>query len=562
MSSARILIAVASAAAVLGLTLVQASTTAASVITVTTSADEDTPDGDCSLREAVKSANLGAADACVQGATTGDGGDSIVFASGINMVTLSLGALEVLDGQDLSINGPFGLGESPLVIDAGGANRIFDVGQAGLTISRLVLRDGAPPSGAGGAIRGGSSVAVSYATLLNNDAEAGGAISTNGSVAVFISRLSGNSAGGVGGAIALEGDRPLWVSGSEFTDNAATAGGALSIAAGSFDVSSSLFAGNVAGTGAGMSVAGGDGGGVANSTFTGNTATPGAGSIEVAGAPIDVSLSTFAENASPTADIVNLDAIPQITLRQSIVASPIQGAGCSGPIGDGGYNVIFDAGPGSCPVGGTNLTGDPVLGPLADNGGYNRTRLLGPGSAAIDVIPFASRAHFRDQRDGIRPTPYGLGSDVGAVEVDYLPDATIGGESGLHLGASVFNEDGRHQTYRTELRPARTVYYEARVYNRARLLDDQFQIKAEPRDRPGFRVTYFRDHLDVTSEITSDAGILTPSVRPAHVAERVFVAVRIRRDTPEGRKIDLPITARSTGLPKRADTVRLVVEAK
>jgi hypothetical protein len=53
----------------------------------------------------------------------------------------------------------------------------------------------------------------------------------------------------------------------------------------------------------------------------------------------------------------------------------------SSAIGDGGHNLSFPDT--SCP--GTN--GNPVLGPLRNNGGPTQTMAPGSGSAAIDQIP-------------------------------------------------------------------------------------------------------------------------------------------------------------------------------
>ena len=59
------------------------------------------------------------------------------------------------------------------------------------------------------------------------------------------------------------------------------------------------------------------------------------------------------------------------------------------------------------------FTGDPKLGPLADNGGPTRTHLPRPGSPLINAIPSFEAGN--DQR-GI-PRPQGDALDIGAVEV-------------------------------------------------------------------------------------------------------------------------------------------------
>jgi len=81
---------------------------------------------------------------------------------------------------------------------------------------------------------------------------------------------------------------------------------------------------------------------------------------------------------------------------------------------------------------GTNLTGltngtdgnqvgtgqapiDPLLGPLADNGGPTQTHLPQPGSSALDAAGTAA-GPASDQRGISRPQ--GAASDIGAVEVE------------------------------------------------------------------------------------------------------------------------------------------------
>jgi hypothetical protein len=54
---------------------------------------------------------------------------------------------------------------------------------------------------------------------------------------------------------------------------------------------------------------------------------------------------------------------------------------CSGPVGDGGHNLLFAW------SGCRGLTGNPLLGPLQHNGGPTKTMALSPGSAAIDQVP-------------------------------------------------------------------------------------------------------------------------------------------------------------------------------
>jgi len=61
---------------------------------------------------------------------------------------------------------------------------------------------------------------------------------------------------------------------------------------------------------------------------------------------------------------------------------------------------------------------DPLLGPLADNGGPTKTHALLVGSVALDAIPHPfNYAPSTDQRDVTRPLPTGGLFDIGAVEM-------------------------------------------------------------------------------------------------------------------------------------------------
>ena len=108
-----------------------------------------------------------------------------------------------------------------------------------------------------------------------------------------------------------------------------------------------------------------------------------------------------------------------INLRNTIVADNVDGSvgtdpvhpDCSGPVVSQGNNLV-ETTTGCTGLGATDRTGvDPLLLPLADNGGGTLTHALGAGSPAIDGG--AGWAPV-DQR-GV-PRPYGLAGDIGAYE--------------------------------------------------------------------------------------------------------------------------------------------------
>jgi len=101
-----------------------------------------------------------------------------------------------------------------------------------------------------------------------------------------------------------------------------------------------------------------------------------------------------------------------ILLRNSIIASA-DGMACVGTITDGGGNLRWTGSDSSCP----GLDGNPLLGPLQDNGGPTSTLALGTGSAAIGLA--SANCPVRDQRSLVRPNlPQ---CDSGAYEFGGIP---------------------------------------------------------------------------------------------------------------------------------------------
>ena len=104
---------------------------------------------------------------------------------------------------------------------------------------------------------------------------------------------------------------------------------------------------------------------------------------------------------------------------------------CQGPLTLTGPNLIGDTT--GCAISGTPpIVADPLLAPLADNGGPTWTHALLPGSPALGVgdpaVCAAAPVSGRDQRGVARPQ--GAGCDLGAYE------ATAVGGKHLRVGAS------------------------------------------------------------------------------------------------------------------------------
>ncbi|HAK75548.1 MAG TPA: hypothetical protein DCM71_01225, partial [Runella sp.] len=227
-----------------------------STITVTTSADQVSVNGACSLREAIANANNDAATNldCAAG-------------SGADVIVLNATGTYTLGGTELSITSAITIQEGSGVtatISANSASRVFNVSttNGNLTLNGLTVENGSSTASGGciqvGAASGGS-LTFENGVLQNcTTTSSGGAIGTTGgvhSITITNSTLQNNSSGLNGGAIAQAGDPSiLSISGSTFSNNrAGTAGnaqgGAVSYStntSGSMSISSSTFTSNLA----------------------------------------------------------------------------------------------------------------------------------------------------------------------------------------------------------------------------------------------------------------------------------------------------------------------------
>lgn len=254
------------------------------------------------------------------------------------------------------------------------------------------------PNSRGGAIHilGGATVTLSNVRAVGNQADAGGVIHTRDAAGTLLLSefvAQGNTASNGGGAVLHKGNS-LTVQQSLFTGNSVTGYGAVG---GAIEVSSGSLA-------------------ISNSTFQGNTGGAGtAGSaISVADVPSGtVTNSTFADNATAQGAI-DLFGSTQLTFRNTIVASTVGQANCrvigGATIVDGGNNLQF-GGTSAQSCGASIPLADPMLAPLADNGGFSQTMALQLGSPAIDA---GSACPAADQRGVARPI--GPACDIGAYE--------------------------------------------------------------------------------------------------------------------------------------------------
>ena len=283
--------------------------------------------------------------------------------------------------------------------------RLFEVADGGvLTLEDVSVSNGCVSSGAGGGVlASGGSVVLRKASIEGNEAgsDGGGVAVVGGNLFAFDSSIGGNLAAGAGGGAFVAGD-PGWLllDRTTISENASLSGGGLSL-------SSAVPAL------------------VRNSTFSGNEATSGGGGLELTGTAPSLTLdfSTAAGNASPAGAGAQVDS-GVLSIHGSLLGEGSGGADCASGAGSvvaSGVNLDTD---GSCAaLAGGNFTtvASLGLGPLADNGGWVRTRLPLVGSPALDAAPACAAASgaalVADARGYLRPT-----DDDG----DLLPECELG----------------------------------------------------------------------------------------------------------------------------------------
>ena len=366
----------------------------AATIAVDTTADLHGTPGNCSLREAISSAND---DAAVGGCAAGSGTDEIVVPGGTYRLTIARVLESAFDTDnsegDLDATEPATIRPRfPLdrvVIDADGStidDRVLTVTAdgAGLTVIGATLRGGASPVTGGGVYVLAGVLTLRRVTLTDNvsGANGGGIFSTNTGATVNLinSTIAGNH--------------------SDFS------GGGFRVGGGIATIRNTTIVNNVADEDENGS---GDGGGLSVSPMF--TAT--------------VLSTLIASNDDQGGETPDCNVVAGGTLASA--GSVLIGD----PTGCGGYTP----GPG-------DITGvDPRLGPLAFNGGSNKTRALRPGSRAINR---GAGCEPTDQR-GL-PRSLGLGNrcDIGAYELARCAGAIVNrvGTSGPNRLVGTNGRDG------------------------------------------------------------------------------------------------------------------------
>lgn len=335
----------------------------AATITVSVTSDDNTVNGNCTLREAIRAANSNAfVDACPKG----NGADTIILPAGTYVLALAgtgensaaTGDLDIT--EDLTIEGA---GKTSTIISGNGLDRVFDIYDP-TQISDVTISSGDSGSESGGGIRASDALTLTNSRVRENATGAGGGgidtTSTSVHLTVIETRIYSNTAALDGGGIYNFGTTTLL---------------------------NSLISGNTASNGGGISsqttLL------LINSTISGNDGGVSGGGIKVVGTT-DLYNATITENEASQGG--GLYIFGTLNAKNSIIGGNIdRSAGtpdpdCSGTLISQGYNLIGDTA--GCTIVGTtgNITGvNPNLGPLQNNGGATLTHALQAGSPAIDA---------------------------------------------------------------------------------------------------------------------------------------------------------------------------------
>jgi hypothetical protein len=326
-------------------------------------------------------------------------GDTIDFAV-TGRITLTSGQLTITNS--VNIAGP---GAANLTVSGNNASRVFEFRGVNATIACLTVANGRAGDG-GGILNSRSTLAVSNCIVTGNHAPSasngGGIENYHGNLTVIASLVSSNRCDNHGGGIDnWQGN--VAVINSTVCSNRAVTGGGVYSQFGTLAMTNCSVSSNVAHADGGAF--GGAGALFVNCTVVGNQAT-----VSVGG------------------------GLGWGTIRGCVVAGNSAAGGspdCRGTINSLDYNLIQNTN--DCAITGDtthNIYGkDPLLGPLADNGGPTPTHALLPGSPAIDQGSSGGLAC--DQRGQPRPFLYpgypiaGDGSDIGAYELQKRTVTTL-----------------------------------------------------------------------------------------------------------------------------------------
>lgn len=376
----------------------------------------DMPDvrpGDHICRTAALTCTLRAA---IQEADASAGADTVTVPPGyyrLSSVPLEPGVdLERDAGKDdLDITDELtvrGSGPGQTTVDGSGYDRVFHIlGGTTATISDMTITGGDATGGdrslymsLGGGVFNMGTATLERVAVVGNNADGGGGVFTIPFTFLTVrDSLIANNTAYEGGGLRID-------SGAEIVNTTITGNKLKVPPTDIFKTPKAIFGlllDEISGWGGGIDHRGGNDVAIVNSTITNNYAVKGGGGLN------------SGQGYTPISDAI---ALGRVRLRNSIIAN---NTSANGPLNchvkaqiieSTGHNLDSD---GSCflTAVGDLPERDPMLAPLADNGGPTQTQALLRGSPAIDAAAIDGCPR-RDQRGVVRPQ--GSACDIGAFE--------------------------------------------------------------------------------------------------------------------------------------------------
>ncbi len=420
------------------------------------------------LTRVVSNTDDSGADSLRQALLDANDGD-VIDLTGISGTITLLSTLTVDD--NLTINGP---GEGVLTISGNNAVRVISINTGKtVTIRSLTIANGRVVDNSGAGINNSGDLTLENMVITNNhvvkgssDFLRGGGIHSNDNAVITIKDtiISSNSAVQNGGGIHVGFDGGVSLTNVVIDNNSlsysGSSGGGISIREGttatldkvsitnntaindggglysdeSLSMTNSLVAGNTVGSD--LVNAGSDGGGLqlggAGKTFTlrnitvsGNSAinmndNAYGGGISMTNGTLDLNNVTIASNSAEGQGGGLYVGGSTVNIGNSIIGGNISvnttSQDCIGSVNSLGYNLIQD--PTSCTIDGSIIgvlvSLNPMLKPLANNGGPTQTHALPVNSPATEAGNNAT-CETTDQRGFKRPQ--GTTCDLGAYEL-------------------------------------------------------------------------------------------------------------------------------------------------
>ncbi len=360
-------------------------------------------------------------------------GDTITFAV---TGTIGLTSGELLVDKSITISGP---GANVLAINGNATYRVFHIAPGKVvTVYELDITNGnanqQPFPDGGGVYNDHATLTLGNCRINNNAAfRDGGGVHNAGAATMTLNDcvITGNATGNDGGGVCNNGTGGAAIMGinnSTVSNNSAMHGAGICNdgrlkGATLLQISNTTLNNNSAGDDAGAILNIADTNGTAalsNCTISGNSAQSYGGGINnVAG--LTISNTTFSGNSANFGGSIAIGNPVTVSIGDTVLKAGKAGGNIfndGGTVISRGYNLSSDDGGGYLTGPGDQISTEPLLSPLQDNGGATLTHALLPGSPAIDAgDPNFTPPPVYDQRGPGFPRVVNGRIDKGSFEV-------------------------------------------------------------------------------------------------------------------------------------------------